>query len=75
MIVADLDATRKHLQILALDKAVEAQFIEQCEHGSCVPWRGIEETEPIDTAPGTCACVSGHVAAPPRSVMNLRRFS
>ena len=50
MLITGLEATENHVKVLAFYKAVEPQFIEQCEYGRRLARGGDQEAEPVGTA-------------------------
>ena len=56
MLITGLEATENHVKVLAFYKAVEPQFIEQCEYGRRLPRGGDQDPQAIGTARLLRAC-------------------
>src|SRR6516165_8847791 len=50
MLITGLEGTENHLKVLAFYKAVEPQFIEQCEYGRRLPRGGDQDPQATGTA-------------------------
>src|SRR6266566_8981202 len=50
MPIIGIEAIWNHCEILAFDKSVAAQFVEECNRSRSLTWGGNHERETIDTA-------------------------